>query len=326
MVGRIAGPYRRCHLIERVAGRTRAGHVHAERIADCTILAGAALCASGLAPCGASWAGTVVPDRQRRAAATPRGHRAERGHSPPTTITRTTQSHTVAIGGSSPVQVEGRRVSRAGPGLPSFGPTKSARACHSPAPRRRLSQTPRLTRPLARSPRHAVPATARACHSPAPRRRLNQTPRLTRPPARSPRHAVPATSLAGDSDAPGPPVPGGPVGPHRRLGRTSRRHGPPGAGRPRSSWDSDARDHGPPAPRHQVATHDFARAMSRHRPSAFGRDPDTRARFAPLKTPAPVTFSAAASQAARSTVASPSLPPVLSTVPAFFSPVSYVTR
>ena len=79
VVGRIAGPYRRCHLIERVAGRTRAGHVHAERIADCTILAGAALCASGLAPCGASWAGTVVPDRQRRAAATPRGYRVERG-------------------------------------------------------------------------------------------------------------------------------------------------------------------------------------------------------------------------------------------------------
>jgi hypothetical protein len=79
VVGRIAGPYRRCHLTERVAGRTRAGHVHAERIADCTTLEGAALCASGLAPCGASWAGTVVPDRQRRAAATPRGYRVERG-------------------------------------------------------------------------------------------------------------------------------------------------------------------------------------------------------------------------------------------------------
>jgi hypothetical protein len=117
----------------------------------------------------------------------------------------------------------------------------------------------------------------------------------------------------------------GPTGP-RRAGRAPqatrthlRRHGPPGTGRPRSSWDSDARDHGPPAPRHQVATHDIARAMSRHRPSAFGRDPDPRARFAPLKTPAPVIFLAAASQAARSTVASPSLPPVLSTVPAFFS-------
>ena len=162
-----------------------------------------------------------MPDRQRRAAATPRGHRAERGHLPPTTITRTTQSHSVAIGGSSPVQVGGRRASRAGPGLSSFGSTKSARACHSPAPRRRLSQTPRLTRPLARSPRHAVPATARACHSPAPRRRLNQTPGLTRPLARSPRHAVPATSLAGDSDAPALPAPGGPVGHHGRLGRTS---------------------------------------------------------------------------------------------------------
>ena len=79
VVGRIAGPYRRCHLIERVAGRTRAGHVHAERIADCTTLAGAALCASGPAPCGVSWAGTAVPDRQRRAAATPRGYRVERG-------------------------------------------------------------------------------------------------------------------------------------------------------------------------------------------------------------------------------------------------------
>ena len=82
MVGRIAGPYRHCRSVERAVGRTRAGHVHAGRIADGVNLRGAALCASGPAPCGASWAGTVVPDRQRRAAATPRGYRAERGHSP----------------------------------------------------------------------------------------------------------------------------------------------------------------------------------------------------------------------------------------------------
>ena len=65
-----------------------------------------------------------VPDRQRRAAATPRGYRAERGHSPSTATTRTTQSHTVAIGGSSPVQVGGRCASRAGPGPSLYGPAR----------------------------------------------------------------------------------------------------------------------------------------------------------------------------------------------------------
>ena len=121
VVGRIAGPYRRCHLIERVAGRTRAGHVHAERIADCTILAGAALCASGLAPCGASWAGTVVPDRQRRAAATPRGYRVERGQ-PVCHVSH--QSHHLGglaplyhlrRGHSRPSQVSARQSGRLGP-------------------------------------------------------------------------------------------------------------------------------------------------------------------------------------------------------------------
>ena len=126
VAGRIAGPYRHCRSTERAVGRTRAGHVHAGRIADGVNSRGAALCASGLAPCGVSWAGTVVPDRQRRAAATPRGHRAERGHPPSaiTPTTRTTQSHTVAIGGDPPVQVGGRRASRAGPGRPPFGPTR----------------------------------------------------------------------------------------------------------------------------------------------------------------------------------------------------------
>ena len=54
VVGRIAGPYRHCHAV----GRTRAGHVHAGRIADGVNSRGAALCASGLAPCGVSWAST----------------------------------------------------------------------------------------------------------------------------------------------------------------------------------------------------------------------------------------------------------------------------
>ena len=58
VVGRIAGPYRHCHSVERAVGRTRAGHVHAGRIADGVNSRGAALCASRLAPCGVSWAST----------------------------------------------------------------------------------------------------------------------------------------------------------------------------------------------------------------------------------------------------------------------------
>ena len=54
VVGRIAGPYRHCHAV----GRTRAGHVHAGRIADGVNSRGAALCAPRPAPCGVSWAST----------------------------------------------------------------------------------------------------------------------------------------------------------------------------------------------------------------------------------------------------------------------------
>ena len=54
VVGRIAGPYRYCHAV----GRTRAGHVHAGRIADGVNSRGAALCAPRPAPCGVSWAST----------------------------------------------------------------------------------------------------------------------------------------------------------------------------------------------------------------------------------------------------------------------------
>ena len=54
VVGRIAGPYRHCHAV----GRTRAGHVHAGRIAYGVNSRGAALCASRPAPCGVSWAST----------------------------------------------------------------------------------------------------------------------------------------------------------------------------------------------------------------------------------------------------------------------------
>ena len=161
VVGRIAGPYRRCHLIERVAGRTRAGHVHAERIADCTILAGAALCASGLAPCGASWAGTVVPDRQRRAAATPRGYRVERGQ-PVCHVSH--QSHHLGglaslchhrRGHSRPSQVPACQSGRHEPITGRAGTGRPARD-HSPTP---LSTAPRLTGLLTRPPgtRHPQP-------------------------------------------------------------------------------------------------------------------------------------------------------------------------
>ena len=216
VVGRIAGPYRHCHAV----GRTRAGHVHAGRIADGVNSRGAALCASGLAPCGVSWASTrcriASGARPRRHGDT--GPSAATHHQPP------------SLGRPSPTLLPsaGARPFKLGAGAP-VGPARAyhhsgrpSRPAHATRQRRggASARPPRLTRPLARSPRHAVPATARACHSPAPRRRLNQTPRLTRPLARSPRHAVPATSLAGDSDAPGLPAPGGPVGPHGRLGRT----------------------------------------------------------------------------------------------------------
>ena len=214
VVGRIAGPYRRCHLIERVAGRTRAGHVHAERIADCTILAGAALCASGLAPCGASWAGTVVPDRQRRAAATPRGYRVERGQP---VCHASHQSHHLGglaslchhrRGHPRPSQVPARRSGRLGPITGRAGTGRPAH-CHPPtAPP--VATWP--TRPLACSPPHAAAVT---------RRQLGCRPGAT-----------------------GRPAPGGQY--------------------PR--YDSDARGLGPRAPRHQVATHDGARARSRQLP------------------------------------------------------------
>ena len=257
VVGRIAGPYRHCHAV----GRTRAGHVHAGRIADGVNSRGAALCASRLAPCGVSWASTrcriASGARPRRHGDT--GPSAATHHQPP------------SLGRPSPTLLPsaGARPFKLGAGAP-VGPARAyhhsgrpSRPAHATRQRRggASARPPRLTRPLARSPRHAVPANVT-------RRRLGRA---------------------------------GPTGP-RRAGRAPqatrthlRRHGPPGTGRPRSSWDSDARDRGPPAPRHQVATHDIARAMSRHRPSAFGRDPDPRARFPPLKIPAPVTFSAAAS-------------------------------
>ena len=88
VVGRIAGPYRHCHSTERAVGRTRAGHVHAGRIADGVNSRGAALCASGLAPCGASWAGTrcrIASDaRPRRHGDTGPGRARPPAMAPPT--------------------------------------------------------------------------------------------------------------------------------------------------------------------------------------------------------------------------------------------------
>ena len=188
VVGRIAGPYRRCHLIERVAGRTRAGHVHAERIADCTILAGAALCASGLAPCGASWAGTVVPDRQRRAAATPRGYRVERGH-PVSHVSH--QPH--HLGGLAPLchHRRGPLPSESSAGVP-VGPSWADHRLgrHGPARARPLAT------PLSTAPR--------------------PTGLLTRPPfTRHPQPQAGDAHLQMTRRPPGPLALGGPDDPHR---------------------------------------------------------------------------------------------------------------
>ena len=114
---------------------------------------------------------------------------------------------------------------------------------------------------------------------------------------------------------------------HRRLGRTSG-----GAGR-RAPGDcsqvetrmlvtSGHRRHVTRWP--LMTSHEPGHAT---RPSAFRRDPEPRARLGPLIIPAPGNNpSRGITQVVRSTVASPSLPPVLLPVPAFFSPVSYVTR
>ena len=183
VVGRIAGPYRHCHAV----GRTRAGHVHAGRIADGVNSRGAALCASRPAPCGVSWASTrcriASGARPRRHGDT--GPSAATHHQPP------------SLGRPSPTLLPsaGARPFKLGAGAP-VGPARAYH--HSGRPRR---------------PAHAT-RQRRGGASARP-------PRLTRPLARSPRHAVPATSLAGDSDAPALPAPGGPVGHHGRLGRTS---------------------------------------------------------------------------------------------------------
>ena len=227
VVGRIAGPYRHCHAV----GRTRAGHVHAGRIADGVNSRGAALCASRLAPCGVSWAST----RCRIASgARPRRH----GDTGPSAATH---HHPPSPGRPSPTLLPsaGARPFKLRAGA-SVGP---ARAYHHSG---RPSWPAHATRQRrggasARPPTHPAtgPLTPARSACNVTRRRLGRT---------------------------------GPTGP-RRAGRAPRatrthlrRHGPPGTGRPRSSWDSDARDRGPPAPRHQVATHDITRARSRHPP------------------------------------------------------------
>ena len=165
VVGRIAGPYRHCHSVERAVGRTRAGHVHAGRIADGVNSRGAALCASGLAPCGVSWAGTVVPDRQRRAAATPRGYRAERGHPP---CTANHQPH--HQDGLVPLCCHRRAYTRSSWGLAcqsgrlgpdTVGPARAG-PCVAPSPTapRPSSAALQLTWPLACLPRHTSPSIA----------------------------------------------------------------------------------------------------------------------------------------------------------------------
>ena len=212
VVGRIAGPYRYCHAV----GRTRAGHVHAGRIADGVNSRGAALCASRLAPCGVSWASTrcriASGARPRRHGDT--GPSAATHHQPP------------SLGRPSPTLLPsaGARPFKLGAGAP-VGPARAYH--HSGRPSRpahaiRQRRGGASARPPG-SPGHwpahpGTPCLQRPAHATRQRRGGASTrpPRLTRPLARSPRHAVPATSLAGDSDAPGPPAPGGPAGPHRR--------------------------------------------------------------------------------------------------------------
>ena len=162
VVGRIAGPYRHRRSVERAVGRTRAGHVHACRIADGVNSWGAALCAPGLASAAsvglALWCRIASDARPRRS----RGYRAVRGHlhhsvhhHPPHWVN---SSFHCCTGGPAPVQVGGWRASRAGSGRPTVGPAWAGpRTNHSVTP---PSVAPRLTRPLDCSPRHAVPAIA----------------------------------------------------------------------------------------------------------------------------------------------------------------------
>jgi hypothetical protein len=114
VVGRIAGPYRHCHAV----GRTRAGHVHAGRIADGVNSRGAALCASRLAPCGVSWASTRC-----RIASGPRPRRhGDTGPSAPT------HHQPPSLGRPSPTQLPsaGARPFKLGYGAP----VGTARAYH----------------------------------------------------------------------------------------------------------------------------------------------------------------------------------------------------
>ena len=108
---------------------------------------------------------------------------------------------------------------------------------------------------------------------------------------------------------------------HRRLGRISG-----GAGRRAPGDCSQVENRMPVTSGHRrhvtrwplMTSHEPGHAT---RPSAFRRDPELRARLAPLIIPAPGNNpSRGITQVVRSTVASPSLPPVLLPVPAFFQP------
>ena len=135
VVGRIAGPYRHCHAV----GRTRAGHVHAGRIADGVNSRGAALCASRLAPCGVSWASTrcriASGPRPRRHGDT--GPSAATHHQPP------------SLGRPSPslLPSAGARPFKLGAGAP-VGPARAyhhsggpSRPAHATRQRRGIAST-----------------------------------------------------------------------------------------------------------------------------------------------------------------------------------------
>ena len=183
-------------------GRTRAGHVHAGRIADGVNSWGAALCAPGLASAAsvglALWCRIASDARPRRS----RGYRAERGHLPHSVHHQPphwVQSSSLrCLGWITPFQVGGKSASWAGASRLTDGPVRAGpRTNHSVTP---PSGAPRLTRPLACSLRHTTPSIAGgALHSQVTRMPLGRLGPLTigrpRPrrdsDARGPSHPVP---------------------------------------------------------------------------------------------------------------------------------------
>ena len=220
VVGRIAGPYRHCHAV----GRTRAGHVHAGRIADGVNSRGAALCASRPAPCGVSWASTrcriASGARPRRHGDT--GPSAATHHQPP------------SLGRPSPTLLPsaGARPFKLGAGAP-VGP---ARAYH---------HSGRPSRPAHAIRQRRGGASARPPGSPGHWPAHPGTPCLQRPAHATRQRRGGASTRPPDSPGHWPAHPGTPcLQRHSQVTRTRRPYRPQ-AGRSGTTGDSDA----PPAAR-----------------------------------------------------------------------------